>query len=178
MAFAARSLVIALAACVLAGAAGADVWQWVDADGGIRYTPDPSTVPAARRGTMVRVEPGMPAPQVPPNSTLYAPPGEFGPDSDPFAAPGAARGARPGSEDSFAADVPADYPPHLATRRAELLAQIAQQEARIKVLISHDDPDGDPATVEPELREIARRLPALQAELRAVDRAAAASRPR
>lgn len=174
-----RAILIVVAAGLFASGAEAQLWQWVDSEGGVRYTPDPSRIPDSRRGSMVLVEPGMPMPEVPAHSTLYAPPGEYSAAADPFAAPGAARRGGPGGASAFGSATP-DYPPHLANRRAELLALIAQEEARVKVLISQDDPDGDPETVEPELREIARRLPALQAELRAVDRAAAAaaSRPR
>ncbi|MCH8133293.1 MAG: DUF4124 domain-containing protein [Myxococcales bacterium] len=177
MRLAMRAFCIIMAAGLFASGAEAQVWQWVDSDGGVRYTPDPSTIPDSRRGSMLRVEPGMPQPEVPAHSTLYAPPSEYSAADDPFAPPGAARRAGPGGADAFGSATP-DYPPHLATRRAELLALIAQDEARLKDLISQDDPDNDPQTVEPELREIARRLPALQAELRAVDRAATASRPR
>jgi len=177
MGLAMRAFSIVVAAGLFASGAEAQVWQWVDSEGGVRYTPDPSTIPDSRRESIVLVEPGMPMLEVPAHSTLYAPASEYSAAADPFAAPGAARRGGPGGADAFGSATP-DYPPHLASRRAELLALIARDEARVKDLISQDDPDNDPETIDPELREIAQRLPSLQAELRAVDRAAAASRPR
>ena len=47
------------AALVLAVAvpayAAPELYRWIDADGSVRYTPNPSRVPNARRDTLVRV---------------------------------------------------------------------------------------------------------------------------
>ncbi len=99
------------AALVLAVAVSADaapeLYRWIDADGSVRYTPNPSRVPNARRDTLVRVEPGMapPPPTAPAGAAtptaIHAPPGE--PGADPFDAPDPPRRAL--------APVPADEGP-------------------------------------------------------------------
>jgi len=82
------------------------------------------------------------------------------------AAPGvpAASGAK--------AAAPAPLPPDLAARRTELLAAIARDEEALKAHVSSRS-DGQLAA-SAELREIAERLPALQAELRALEAQTAA----
>lgn len=59
-------------------------------------------------------------------------------------------------------------PAEARARRNELEAQISADEERLKELVSTA---GDEAGLEssPELREIAQRLPRLQAELRALE---------
>jgi hypothetical protein len=42
------------------------LYQWTDERGNVRYTPDPDRVPSSQRGTLQRIEPGMPAPSAPP----------------------------------------------------------------------------------------------------------------
>jgi hypothetical protein len=54
-----------------------------------------------------------------------------------------------------------------AARCAELVAAIARDEEALKAHVS--SPDAGPLVASPELRAIAERLPALQAELRALD---------
>jgi hypothetical protein len=173
------ALSLALLLALLGSPAAADVWQWTDAEGVVRYTPDPERVPAGRRDTMVKVEPGMPAPRprgAPTPGAVYAPSQELPRGVDPFNAPDQARSLEavdvpePGPGDPPAgAAAPA---PSFAerSRRAEIAARIAADEEALKQLISNPDaPPPDSA----ELREIARRLPALQAELRALDEAQA-----
>ena len=58
--------------------------------------------------------------------------------------------------------------PEVLARRSELEAQIAADQAALKDLISRSD-DGTPLERSPEFLEIARRLPELQAELRALE---------
>jgi hypothetical protein len=128
----------------------------------------------------------------------YAPPEGVGFEADPFNAPGQA--SRPAGQEipdapqaapaSVAAVAPAPVaaappapvaaaPPVPVTaappgsRRAELEAQIARDEAALKELISQPTDANAPVEASPELREIARRLPALQAELRALEEAQA-----
>lgn len=90
-----------LAALLLPSGAAAELWQWTDADGIIRYTPELGRVPGSRRGSAVRVEPGMamPAPPAPaaapePAAALHAPADEVDFAADPFNAPDQARTLR------------------------------------------------------------------------------------
>jgi hypothetical protein len=182
-----------LAALALPRGGGAvDLYQWTDEHGVIRYTPDASRVPGSRRHTLLRVEPGS-APPVPeggpslaPRSGIHAPPGDPGLESDPFNAPEQARRVEsstvpeslelPGAASAPAAGTrtrpaPArEASPGDAQRRAELVAAIERDEEALKALISAAGSD-EPGTLEQsqELREIARRLPELQAQLRALD---------
>ena len=85
-------LLVALVHLLLVPAATADIWQWTDPTGVIRYTPDPERVPSDSRGTLVKVTPGMPptATRAPAEEPpLLGPPDEFG--ADPFNAPQRAR---------------------------------------------------------------------------------------
>jgi hypothetical protein len=207
-----RAAALALAAAPLASVAVADLWQWTDAAGVVRYTPDPGRVPDGRRGTLLKVEPGMVLPPpmaVSPSGTaaptetppgLYAPEDEISFEADPFNAPGQARSLEvrdvpepqaattpdPAVAESQAvasapappsASSPPESPPNAAplspgqlSRRAELEAQIARDEETLKDLISRAEAEGDePLQSSPELREVAARLPALQAELRALE---------
>jgi hypothetical protein len=213
-----RAAALALATAPLASVAVADLWQWTDAAGVVRYTPDPGRVPDGRRGTLLKVEPGMVMPppmaaspsgaaaptETPPG--LYAPEDEISFEADPFNAPGQARNLEvrdvpepqtqpqpqtattpePAVAESQAvasapappsASSPPESPPNAAplspgqlSRRAELEAQIARDEETLKDLISRAEAEGDePLQSSPELREVAARLPALQAELRALE---------
>jgi hypothetical protein len=198
-----RQAAVALAAGLLGPAASAEVWQWTDAEGVVRYTPNPDRVPESQRGSLVKVEPGMeipaPSPSRPP--VMYAPPEELPFGADPFDAPEPARTLEVPEAESSAAPEPARTPevpearastapaPRVPpgeepepppaprplsdaqrARRAQLEAQIAADEEALKELIGRKSTEGDePLRESPELREIARRLPALQAELRALD---------
>jgi hypothetical protein len=197
--------------------ASAEVWQWTDAEGVVRYTPNPDRVPASQRDSLVKLEPGM---QVPPSSpsrppVRYAPPEELPLGVDPFEAPAPARTLEPlelPPAEPAAAPEPARAPelpgppeaepsttPRAApseapapsappieepeppppprplsdaekARRAELEEQIAADQEALKELLSRQPTEGGaPLRDSPELREIARRLPALQAELRALE---------
>jgi hypothetical protein len=95
---AARPLLVGLLLAALAGpgSAGAELWRWIDADGVVRYTPDPDRVPAQRRSTLLRVEAGMPPAPVPEPARaqplpIFAPPGDPALAEDPWNAPGRAR---------------------------------------------------------------------------------------
>ncbi len=203
---------VALAAALLAPAAFAEVWQWTDAEGVVRYTPNPERVPQSQRGSLVKVEPGMslptPSPAKPP--VMYAPPEELPFGVDPFEAPEPARTLEspdlpemepspapvpartteppelpemepsPAPVPSAAVGAPGDAPepppvprPLSDTERArhaQLEEQIAADQETLKELISRESTQGEaPLRESPELREIARRLPALQAELRALE---------
>ncbi len=216
-----------LLAMAMPAYAAPELYRWIDADGSVRYTPNPNRVPDARRDTLVRVEPGMapPPPTVPAGAAtpaaIHAPPGE--PGADPFSAPDPPRRALApvpadegpsvdaGPPDAVASEAPAaaaaapaepaaethaavapppalsagparaaspsrtavaanPAPQQLRSRREELVAQIAEDEETLKALISAARAEaGDPLIDSDELREIARRLPVLQEELRALD---------
>jgi hypothetical protein len=167
----------------------APLYQWVDGEGVVRYTPDPDRVPRSRRATMVLVRPGTPAPAptasagsepaplptgLPPAATSTperSPEGasdQAGQGADPFNAPGRAR--RVVSE---RIEEPAprggSAPTALDAQIRELEAAIARDQEALMALIGEASPEGaDPADDSDELREIARRLPALQADLRAL----------
>jgi hypothetical protein len=217
---------VALAAALFAPAASAEVWQWTDAEGVVRYTPNPERVPASQRDSLIKLEPGMdlPAPSLPEPAVIYAPPEELPFGADPFEAPEPARTLEvPEAEPSAAPEPaaaleppeaePSTAPAHTAgppepdpssppraapseapaprapaseepepppaprplsdaerARRAELEAQIAADQEALKELISRKTAEGDePLRESSELHEIARRLPALQAELRALE---------
>jgi hypothetical protein len=180
-----RAAALALATAPLASVAVADLWQWTDAAGVVRYTPDPGRVPDGRRGTLLKVEPGMVMPppmaaspsgaaaptETPPG--LYAPEDEISFEADPFNAPGQARNleVREVPEPQTQPQTqPQTATPGQLSRRAELEAQIARDEETLKDLISRAEAEGDePLQSSPELREVAARLPALQAELRALE---------
>lgn len=181
---------------VLAGAAPAAaevLYVWSDENGVVRYTPDPDRVPGSRRHTMLRVERGTATPAVPEAAAPPAPlpaaaraaPAVPGMAPDPFNAPGpdvqvqdlgasrpgpSAPGAVASATPSGAAALPGGAgSASLDARIAELEAAIARDERALKDLISEAPMDGGDALVDsPELREIARRLPALQEDLRAL----------
>jgi len=152
-------------ALALFGAAGggaaeetATLYQWTDSDGVYRYTPEFDRIPGYARQTAVEIRPG-PAPpsKTPiyfdpdPRSPVVAVPRQSPETASASAAPGApAQGSGASSE--------------FDTRIRELEARIAEDEEALKQLISSPGADAD-TEVSPELREIAARLPRLQAEL-------------
>jgi hypothetical protein len=201
-----HAAIVALAAALLAPAAFAEVWQWTDAEGAVRYTPNPDRVPESQRASLAKVEPGMnlptPSPSKPP--VMYAPPEELPFGANPFEAPEPARTLEspelpkvepsaapepartpelpeaepstalapraPPSEEPEPPPAPRPVSDAERARRAQLEEQIAADHETLKELISRESTEGDdPLRESPELREIARRLPALQAELRALE---------
>ncbi len=132
-------------------------------------TPSPSSAPPPSEilGEVVvelpGAEPPMPAPAkaAPP----AAPPPSVEAGREVAVAPQAPRGIA-------APDAPAPTPSDRTKRRAELLAAIARDEEALKAHVSSTG-DGQLAA-SAELREIAERLPALQAELRALEAQGAA----
>jgi hypothetical protein len=156
----ATALAVALCGAAPAGAAEETVtlYQWTDSDGVYRYTPEFDRIPGYARNTAVEIRPGAaPPPKTPvyfepdPRSPVVAIPGESPKTATASAEPGApAQGSGAASE--------------LDGRIRELEAQIAEDEEALKQLISAPGADAD-TEVSPELREIAARLPRLQAEL-------------
>jgi len=70
------------------------LYQWTDERGNVRYTPDPDRVPSSQRGTLQRLEPGVPAPSAPPRpaaqpSQLTAPSAVVSPAPGPAPVPSA-----------------------------------------------------------------------------------------
>lgn len=159
----AATLLFTLAASV----AGADetitIWQWTDAQGVTRYTPDYDRIPGSARHSAVAMQPGA---SPPPTDPLYFEPNPRAsvvaiPDPSPQSATGSAAPIPTAVGSTGATD--------LAGRIRELEAQIAADEEALKQLISAPGVDAD-VEVSPELREIAARLPQLQAQLAALER--------
>jgi hypothetical protein len=131
--------------------------------------PEPTPAPAPELPEPPEAEPAA-APRA-------APPEVPAPGADPEEAP--ALSAAPG-EPPAPTPPPGDAlePPPVRrpltdaerARRAQLEAQIAADQEALKELISRQALEGDaPLRESAELREIARRLPVLQAELRALE---------
>ena len=153
---------LALAVCGVAPAGAAEetvtLYQWTDSEGVYRYTPEFDRIPGYARDTAVEIRPGEgPPPQTPvyfdpdPRSPVVAIPSQSADAATPSAAPGT-----PAQDSGASSD--------LGARIRELEAQIAEDEEALKQLISTPGTDAD-TEVSPELREIAARLPQLQAEL-------------
>jgi uncharacterized small protein (DUF1192 family) len=145
----ARAALAVLAALALLACASPEpsrqLYQWTDADGNVRYTPFPDSVPVARRSTRRVVEPGTDA--------LAEP-------ARPLAPEVAVAPTAPGAS----ASGPPDGGSELDARIAALESQIAVDEEALKTMIS--DPAQAGALRDSDaLREIAERMPALQAEL-------------
>ena len=160
------ALALSGAAAGVAGAAGAAdepevaVWQWTDRDGVTRYTPDFGRIPGYAREGAVEMRPGAGPPTTTPvyfepnpRAPVVGVPGSVPPTSVGSAEPGPAPAATSAE--------PAD---DLDSRIRQLEAQIASDEEALKQLISAPGAEAD-VEVSPELREIAARLPQLQAQL-------------
>jgi uncharacterized coiled-coil protein SlyX len=140
------------------------LYQWTDAKGVTRYTPDLDRIPAYARASAVAIQPGA-APE--PTTPQYFEPDPRAPSvAVPGEPPATVRGAAPAP----AATVPASG---REQRIRELEARIAEDEEALKQLISAPGEQADVA-VSPELREIAARLPRLQAELASLQQQSAA----
>jgi uncharacterized coiled-coil protein SlyX len=153
---------LALALCGAGPASAAEetitLYQWKDSDGVYRYTPNFDRIPGYARDTAVEIQPGAAPPS---NAPVYF-------DPDPRAPVVAIPSQSPETATANAApDTPAqnsEDPSDLDARIRELEARIAEDEEALKQLISAPGADAD-TEVSPELREIAARLPRLQAEL-------------
>jgi hypothetical protein len=160
---------------VVASAAEKDsaLYQWTDERGNVRYTPDPDRVPSSRRGTLLRLEPGMPPPPAPirPAAAPAPVPGEPAPAATtPARGAPAAAAATPAPSAPAAAPQPPPAPgAGDVAREQQLAAAIAADQEALKVLIAAQPAPGDaPLAESAQLREIAQRLPQLQAELHAL----------
>jgi hypothetical protein len=133
------------------------IYKWVDANGIAHYTTDPDRIPAEVRGLAdeLREREDARAADAPARAT-----------QSPAADAWAVRDAAPAPVD--AAPPEAAGAPELDGRIAALEEEIARDEERIKAWVS--DPAVDPGTLadDPEFRELAARLPRLQADLRSL----------
>ena len=168
------ALVLALAGFASAAAddapARTPIYKWVDANGIAHYTTDPDRIPAEVRGLAdeLREREDARAADAPARATQS-------PAADAWAvrdaAPAPVDAAPPEAADAPASGArredPADAP-ELDGRIAVLEEEIARDEERIKAWVS--DPAVDPVTLadDPEFRELAARLPRLQADLRSL----------
>ncbi len=136
------------------GFAQSRVHKWVDENGQTHYTVERSEIPPNLRQ---RLRPGVTAP-VPEPATGSEVLEEIRPAFGPEASKGRA--------------LP-DPPPPSADEMAELEEQILRDRETLKDLISRQGLDSAEFTADPRVREIAQRLPRLQAELEALRREAA-----
>ena len=163
----------------------AELHRWIDGEGVVRYSPDRSSIPFAHRSSAQRVQEGMelPAPPSAPESPAAAAPaastfpsviGAPVPDPSlslrdtglPAPGPTAVADASP-SDPPAAAEEPEEK--DLGTQIRELEAAIARDEETLKDMISTPPAEGEEGIESSaELRAIARRLPGMQAELRAL----------
>jgi hypothetical protein len=112
--------------------------------------------------------PALPAAAAAPEPTPREPSRAAAPAETPSVA---AEPVRPPAKAPAPAATRAPLPPERAARREELLAAIARDEEWLK---AHVSSGAGPIAASAELREVAERLPALQAELRALEAQAAA----
>lgn len=123
---------------------------------------------------MPSAEPPPTSPPAPGGPTSRAAPATAALPEGPSAAPATAAPLEASATPARPTSPPAPpaLPAQREARRAELAAAIARDEETLK---AHVSSSGDASVVDtPELREIAERLPALQAELRALEAQSAA----
>jgi hypothetical protein len=141
------------------------IYKWVDTNGIAHYTADPDRIPEEVRGLAHELrKPAEPRAAGAPALATDAPA-----EADAWAA----RDASPPPVETAPPDGatgagPAGPDPEVAGRIAALEEEIARDEERIKAWVS--DPAVDPVTLadDPEFRELAARLPRLQADLRSL----------
>jgi len=131
---------------------GRPLFQWVDAQGTVRYTPYPEEVPRSRRASLQRVE-SITGAYWPPAAASALPPVDAGLPSAAAAAPPLDEAAAQLGEEAAAI--------------ARLQASIARDKALLENLIS--DPETAGALEESaDLSAISERLPRHQADLEAL----------
>jgi hypothetical protein len=165
------ALLVAAALVAPGTRARADVYRWVDESGGVHFATELDAVPGEYRDSAQRIEkPAEPrrarraAPQQPPPSAVApdTPAAEPAPTPQtpaPPATPPGPPNARP---------LPPDDP--RAAEVAALEAQIARDRETLRQMISTPRWDSSELAKDPQIREIADRLPRLQAELEALRR--------
>ena len=160
--------------------AEAQVYRWIDEDGNTHYTvlqgelgkrrapPKPAPLPQA-----TDVSEPLPPPRPPPlpQATDVSEPL---PPPRPPPLPQVKLGPPALQQPAEPKRTPFPTPPSVTTREqnedeiSELEKLIARDKEVIKDLISHGRPSGEDLLADPQLREIAERLPRLQSELRAL----------
>ncbi len=140
-------LALLAAACASPSEADRPLYRWIDEAGVVRYTPDRDLIPRGARGDAEVVTPVESVESVESGATptVDAPSGETHPST-----------------------TPAEPPSELDARIRALEELIARDEQALKALISVEAGEGGSLAESAELREIARRLPGLQAKLRAL----------
>ncbi len=156
--------------------AGAQVYRWIDEDGNTHYTvlqgelgkrrapPTPAPLPQA-----TDVAEPLPPPRPLPQATDVAEP-----PPPPRPPPQVKLGPPALQQPAVPKRTPFPTPPSVTTLEenadeiSELKKLITHDQEVIKDLISHGRPSGEDLLANPQLREIAKRLPRLQSELRAL----------
>jgi hypothetical protein len=172
-------LALGLAACA-SYAPGHALYQWSDAEGNVRYTVDPESVPRDLRDTLTRVEPGRSADEnaaLSPGARTQPRPGQTAADwlrgGAQAPAAGAASAAGPQAQAAAAAPSAPPTPEEIASldaRIAELQRQITEAELALTENL------GEAQQAE-GLRAASETLPKLQAELRALEARRAQAKP-
>jgi hypothetical protein len=137
------------------------IYQWTDQNGSFRYTPERSRVPRYARDSIVTIQAG----EAPPSKA----PVYFNPDPKAEVVTVPTPSPRAGPNDPYRPPAAGDQWTEYDARIREVESLIAEYEEALKVMVSDPDPVAD-TDIPPELREIARRLPQLQAELAALHR--------
>jgi hypothetical protein len=178
----ALGLLVAAALVALAASARADIYRWVDESGAVHYATDREAIPRAYRDAAqpiqkppprraVRRAPAalqvVPAPSAAPEPAAPAPSGTPAPALE-AAPPSPAAAPRPLPGPPSVRALPPDDP--RAAEMAELEAQIARDRETLRELISTPRWDSAELANDPQIRELAERLPRLQAELEALRR--------
>ena len=180
-------LLLALALGLAPALANADVYRWVDELGATHYTTDRDTVPRRYRGDaqVINAKPAARStPRVTPSPAAAQPaaerPSAAVPAAVPVLAPISAPASAPTTEVTMPAATAAPVfpgppttpaiPPEdpRAAEVANLEAQIASDRERLRQIISTKRWESAELASDPNIREIAERLPRLQAELAAL----------
>ena len=137
------------------------IYQWTDHGGNYRYTPERSRVPRYARDSIVTIQAG----EAPPSKA----PVYFNPDPKAEVITVPTPSPKAGPNEPYRPPTAGDQWTEYDARIREVESLIAEYEEALKVMVSEPDPAAD-TDISPELREIARRLPQLQAELAALHR--------
>jgi len=137
------------------------IYQWTDHDGNYRYTPERDRVPKYARDSVVTIQAG----EAPPSRA----PVYFTPDPKAAVITVPSPSPTAGPNEPYRPPASGDQWTEYDARVREVESLIAEYEEALKVMVSAPGADAD-TDIPPELREIARRLPQLQAELAALHR--------
>ena len=145
-------LALLAAACASPSETDRPLYRWADEAGVVRYTPDRARIPRGARGDAEAVHP----------VELGTTPAVESAESVE-SVESAELGANP-----TVSTPPAGPSSELDARIRALEELISRDEQALNALISAEAGEGDSLAESAELREIARRLPGLQANLRAL----------